>query len=51
MYVCHRNGFKNCNMGKQSSLLKGSFFKRLQSSLYFSKTIFVERLFFEKVAM
>jgi hypothetical protein len=46
MYVCHRNGFKNCNMGKQSSLLKGFFLKRLQSSLQFSKSIFVERVFF-----
>jgi hypothetical protein len=65
MYVYHRNGFKNCNMGKQSSLLKGFFFKgcnvaftlekasllkgfflkRLQCSLYFRKSIFVERVF------
>jgi hypothetical protein len=29
MYVCHRNGFRNCNMGKQSSLLKGFLKKKV----------------------
>jgi hypothetical protein len=28
MYACHRNGFKNCNMGKHLSLLKGFLKKR-----------------------